>query len=59
MSQIGKSDDGAILISRTRDVDNPRDIWFEFASPAIAMDFLKNALDAYSDFIARELDIVL
>ena len=59
ISQIGKSDEGAILISRTRDADDPQDVWLEFASPAVFADFMVTAQYAYNDYIARELDIVL
>lgn len=56
--QVGKSDDGAILISRSRDVDAPNDLWIEFETAEIAVDFLRNAVNAVRDYIARP-DVVL
>lgn len=57
--QIGKTDDGAVLITRSRDSADPREVCFEFGSADIAVDFAINALAALRDYIRTELDIVL
>ena len=59
MFQFGKSPDGALLISRSRDAADPKEIWFEFGSTEIAFGFALNMLDALNDYVARELDTVL